>query len=221
MTDQPKIEYLPTTEIQENTYNPNVVADHVMKALIANVKRNGFTQPILVRPNTGDGRAYEVVDGEHRLRAARAAGIEFVPCVVSMIDGVEAKAQTLAMNQLRGEMDASQVAAIIREIDGEGIDLEQLATFTGFSEAELRDLDRLLEIDWSTADTSGSREPRTTPQGDDERWVDLKVRVPYSIATMFRGELDRLKSVRGTDLDHLAVELLVVNSAQTPPEHMG
>jgi ParB/RepB/Spo0J family partition protein len=220
MTDQPNIEYLPTTEIQENAYNPNVVSDAVMAALVANVKRNGFTQPILVRPNTGEGRAYEVVDGEHRLRAARAAGIEFVPCVVTMIDDAEAKAQTLAMNQIRGEMDSSQVAALIRDIDAGGIDLDQLAIFTGFSEDELRDLDRLLDIDWSAETSRSSSGTNTTPQGDDERWIDLRVRVPYSISLLFRSELDRLKSIAATEHDHLALERMVVNSSGLAPEHM-
>jgi hypothetical protein len=221
VTDQlPEIVVLPCSEIQENAWNPNVMQDDRMAQLVANVKRVGFVQPILVRPNVGDGRPYEIVDGEHRFRAARAAGLEFVPCVIRDVDDAEAKAQTIALNQLRGEMDPAQLAAIVREIDEAGIDL---AEFSGFTADELGALDQLLEIDWRPGGADPTDAPagsKTTPQGDDERWVDLRVRVPYSVALLFRSELDRLKDVRDTSHDHLAIELMVMNSAHVPPEQM-
>lgn len=213
----PEIIYLPLDEIQENPWNPNVMPDAKMMALVANIKRVGFNRVLVVRPNTGQGRAYEIVDGEQSFRAGRAAGVEFVPCVVRMLDDAEARAQTIAMNEIRGEMDPSQVAALVREIDEAGIDAAQLATFTGYTEDEIADLERLLTIDWTPE--PAQRETNTTPQGD-ERWIDLRVRVPYTLATMFRSELDRLKDVRGSDQDHLALELMVVNSAGLAPEQM-
>jgi ParB-like chromosome segregation protein Spo0J len=216
VTDQPEIVYLPVTEIQENTWNPNVMPEAMMAALVENVKRAGFNRVLVVRPNEQEGRSYEIVDGEHSLRAARAAGIEFVPCVIRPFDDAEARAQTIAMNQIGGEMDPAQLAVIVREIDEAGIDL---TAFSGFTADELGALDALLEIDWKPADDDQAA-AKTSPQSDDERWVDLRVRVPYSVALLFRSELDRLKDVRETQHDHLAVELMVLNSAQTLPEEM-
>jgi hypothetical protein len=218
MSDQPEIIVLPVDEIQENEWNPNVVPDHLMAALVKNIQRVGFTQPILVRPNTGPGRAYEVIDGAHRLRAARAAGVEFVPCTVKLIDTAEAKAQTIAHNQ-HGEMDASLTAKLLTEINADGIPFDELSGFVGYTDDELQAFENLLKIDWQP--TPADRTPATTPQSDDERWIDLRVRVPYSLALMFRSEIDRLREIRGTDHDHLALELMVLNSAQTSPENMG
>jgi ParB/RepB/Spo0J family partition protein len=213
------LHHLPLTEIQENPWNPNVLPDHLQLALVENIRRAGFNQPLLVRRNPGEGRPYEVVDGAHRLRAARAAGLERVPCLVVDMDDAEARAQTLAMNRLRGELEPAQVAALIREIEGE-IPLHELAEFTGFGEAELESLLDLLDLDWSSSPSGEAERPLPHYEEEEEEWVTLRLRVPESLADLFRSELERLKQIRGTEHDHLALEVMVLNSAQTPALHM-
>src|SRR5690242_10288081 len=106
---------VPIDQVFENPWNPNIVPDAIMDALKANIERSGFNQPILVRQRDGrDG--YEVVDGAHRFRAACDLGIEQVPVIVRDMSDAEAKAQTLAMNKLRGEMEPADVARLVREI---------------------------------------------------------------------------------------------------------
>jgi len=145
--DAPKM--VAVAAIYENPWNPNEVPAEIMAALKRNIERFGFNQPILVRPIGGetlDGPvAYEVVDGAHRFRAAVELGIDKVPVVVREFTDAEAKAQTIAMNRLRGEMDPVQMATLVREINEEGIDgIETLSEFIGYNDAELAELDKQL-----------------------------------------------------------------------------
>jgi ParB family chromosome partitioning protein len=58
-----------------------------LRELTESVRTHGVLQPILVRPATGAGR-FEIVAGERRWRAAKAAGLERIPVhVVSIEDG--------------------------------------------------------------------------------------------------------------------------------------
>ena len=58
--------------------------------LVASIRELGVLQPIVVRPVLTDDRRqwphFEVVAGERRLRAARVAGLEQMPCVVRVLD---------------------------------------------------------------------------------------------------------------------------------------
>lgn len=58
-----KVEEISTDKIKENPWNPNEMGERLYKALVRDVKENGFVQPILVRKQ---GKAYEVVDGALR-----------------------------------------------------------------------------------------------------------------------------------------------------------
>ena len=71
--------------------------------LVASIRAHGVLQPILVR--VVDGR-HELVAGERRLRAAREAGLETVPCVVAsgMDDAAAIEAQ-LVENLQREALD--------------------------------------------------------------------------------------------------------------------
>lgn len=212
---QPKVVQVKVDEIRPNDWNPNVVPDHVQAALEKNIERAGFNQPVLLR-ETDDG--YEIVDGEHRWRAARARGDKTVPAIVRDFSVTEAKLQTIAMNKLRGEMEPADVARLIREAEEDGIPLAEQAEFTGYTGEELTGLTNLLEFDWSNFGKNDGAGAGEAPQPGDEEWVDLRFRVPESVAVVVRSEIDRLKGIRETEHDHLALELMAVTSALTPPE---
>jgi hypothetical protein len=54
-----------------------------LQDLEASIRRLGVLEPLLVRP---EGRAYRVIAGLSRLRAARNAGLRSVPCIVHDVD---------------------------------------------------------------------------------------------------------------------------------------
>jgi len=132
-----RIEKLPIKAIRENDWNPNKMDEPKFKALVEAIKEFGFVQPLLVRRVEG---GYEVVDGAHRLRAAKKAGLKKVECVVIECKEDEAKLRTLMMNRLRGAFEPFALAELVRQTDEDAI-----KRFLAFNEDELRGLFSLLE----------------------------------------------------------------------------
>lgn len=216
---QPEVLLVDPDRLHPNEWNPNVVADHVQRALGKNIERAGSNQPVLARPHPTREGEYEIVDGEHRWREHKERGLQ-VPVIVRPFSTAEAKLQTIAMNRLRGEMEPADVARLIREAEEDGIPVEEQVEFTGYTLEEATNLTKLLDFDWSQygeAPPGGDND--SAPKGEEE-WVDLRFRVPESVAVLMRSELDRLKQIRETEHDHLALELMVVASAQTPMENL-
>jgi len=89
--------------------------------------------------------AASAVDGEHRWRAAKESGLLTVPCVVLPANQDEAMMDTLAMNQLRGNLVPVKVALVIAELS-KRIPVDILEKELGFEEHELSDQLELLKL---------------------------------------------------------------------------
>ena len=65
--DQPisEVQWIPIEKIYANDYNPNSVATQEMKLLYVSVKKDGYTQPVVVIYDEAKDR-YVIVDGFHR-----------------------------------------------------------------------------------------------------------------------------------------------------------
>src|SRR5437667_5870971 len=76
-------------QIRPSKANPRRRTDEAALAeLAANIKAHGVLQPILVRPLTRGG--YEIVCGERRWRASKAAGKDTIPARIVTLDDAEA-----------------------------------------------------------------------------------------------------------------------------------
>ena len=81
-----------------NDWNPNKMTEQECDELCVEVRRSQtIAKPVIARPRS-DGK-YEIVDGEHNWRAAKAEGLDEVPCVVEELDDVGAMGQTYKRNQ--------------------------------------------------------------------------------------------------------------------------
>lgn len=83
------------THLHPSPTNPRKTFDEGLLAeLTESIRQHGILQPILVRPMADTPAeadapwhaAYEIVAGERRYRAARAAGLDMVPCHVRELD---------------------------------------------------------------------------------------------------------------------------------------
>lgn len=88
--------------------------------LAESVKANGILQPLLLRPAKKAGR-FELIAGERRLRAARAAGLTHVPALAGDADDQAAMRMQIAENLDREELSVEEVAKVVRQLyDAEG-----------------------------------------------------------------------------------------------------
>ncbi|MCX5545498.1 PRTRC system ParB family protein [Paraburkholderia sp. CNPSo 3076] len=119
--------------------NPRKYFDPVkMAEMIESVRTQGIIQPVLVRP-LEDGR-HELVAGERRIRAAKAArGDDYeVPVVIREMDEYEARSLALIENIQRDDMAPSEEAVGAAEIVGmsQG-DRDEAARQLGWTRAKL------------------------------------------------------------------------------------
>lgn len=134
--------------IDEAPDNPNVMEPETYARLVDAIRRFGFLQPVLLKEILDSDR-FEIVDGHHRVRAARELEYEFVPAVViDQEDDAHAMVEVLrvGMNKLRGELDLSGVGTILADLQQDGWSMDDLG-LSGFSEGEIKDL-----IDTATRD---------------------------------------------------------------------
>ncbi len=74
---------IPIAELHESPYNPRkTYAQAPLAELALSIKEHGVLTPLIVRPYSGVGGGFEVGAGHRRLRAAQAAGLGQLPCVI-------------------------------------------------------------------------------------------------------------------------------------------
>ena len=112
--------------------------------LVASIRRHGILQPIVARPLDG---GYQVIAGERRWRAARAAGLATIPVVVRDIADREALEIALIENLRREDLNPIDRARAYRRLFDEfGMTQEQVAEATGGSRSSVANTVRLLDL---------------------------------------------------------------------------
>lgn len=131
--------------IRPNTLQPRAQIDESdLAGLEASIREQGLLQPIVVRP-LSDG--YEVVAGERRWRAARAAGLATVPAVVKPLDDRGALEAALVENLQREDLGALDRAKAYRRLINEfGMSQEAVAKRVGRSQPSVANTLRLLML---------------------------------------------------------------------------
>ena len=133
-------------DIRPNPYQPRqTFDDEGLRELASSIRRHGILQPLTVR-SAGGGK-WELVAGERRLRAAKLAGLEQVPCIRREADDREAALLALVENLQRRDLhyleEAAAIAAYIRQT---GITQEEAAAQLGRSPSALANKLRLLRL---------------------------------------------------------------------------
>ena len=133
-------------DIRPNPYQPRqTFDDEGLRELALSIRRHGILQPLTVRP-AGGGK-WELVAGERRLRAAKLAGLEKVPCIRREADDRESALLALVENLQRRDLHyLEEAAAIASYIHQTGITLEEAAAQLGRSPSALANKLRLLRL---------------------------------------------------------------------------
>ena len=133
-------------DIRPNPHQPRqTFDDEGLRELASSIRRHGILQPLTVR-SAGGGK-WELVAGERRLRAAKLAGLEKVPCIRREADDREYALLALVENLQRRDLhyleEAAAIAAYIRQT---GITQEEAAAQLGRSPSALANKLRLLRL---------------------------------------------------------------------------
>ena len=115
-----------------------------VRELSASIAKYGVLQPLCVRRF---GRGYELVSGERRLRAAKLAGLNEVPCIVLDVGEEESAAIVLVENLQRRNLDfieEAQSLGRLRELYG--YSQEDIARLIGRSQPAVANKLRLLKL---------------------------------------------------------------------------
>lgn len=136
---------LPAASIQPNPMQPRRHFDTAgLEALAASIRSHGILQPLTVRQTEG---GWELVAGERRLRAAKLAGLETVPCLVTAADDRQSALLALVENLQRRDLhyleEAAAIAAYLRQ---SGATQEEVAVQLGRSPSALANKLRLLRL---------------------------------------------------------------------------
>ncbi|KPJ53790.1 hypothetical protein AMJ39_03085 [candidate division TA06 bacterium DG_24] len=93
---------LPVTAVRPNPHQPRrAVESETIAELAESIRQQGLVQPIVVRRVDGE---YQLIAGERRLQAARAAGLTEVPAIVREATDVEALEVALVENIQREDL---------------------------------------------------------------------------------------------------------------------
>ena len=132
-------------EVRPNPYQPRkTFTEESIGELAASIKQVGIIQPLIVRKL---GPVYELVAGERRLRAAKAAGLVTVPVVVKQYTDQEVAQATLIENLQREDLNVLEEAYAYDQLLCEfNLTQEELAKRLGMSQSTVANKRRLLKL---------------------------------------------------------------------------
>jgi ParB family transcriptional regulator, chromosome partitioning protein len=141
-----ELRQLPVELINPSPHQPRRAFDEEgILALAESIKLRGVLQPVLVRPLPG-GR-FELIAGERRWRAARAAQLETIPAVIRRHDDAASLEVALIENMARQDLnpveEARACAALVEEL---GLTREEVGLRVGRSRVAVSNLIRLLDL---------------------------------------------------------------------------
>ena len=135
----------PLDRSRPNKDQPRRTFDDVELAELADsIRQNGVLQPLLVRDR---GDYYEIVAGERRYQAARAAGLDEVPVIIRDISDDDVFKLALIENLQRSDLSPLEEANGYRQLIKEkGLTQEELAKILSKSRSTITNTLRLLDL---------------------------------------------------------------------------
>jgi ParB family transcriptional regulator, chromosome partitioning protein len=110
----PDLRRIPLDRMQPRADQPRRrIDDRALAELTRSIRAHGVLQPVRVRPH---GAGYEIIAGERRWRAARAAGLDDIPAIVVESDDDRAYIEALIENVQREELNAVDRAQALKRL---------------------------------------------------------------------------------------------------------
>lgn len=206
-------------KLQPNSWNPNVMNSEMYRKELASIRKFGYVNPMLARDLTTH---YEVIDGEHRLKALRQLG--YKEAEVTVIEGLtdeEAKQLTIVLNETRGRANPEKLGALLRELL-QDVPQADLLDVLPLSPMDFDRLTGLEGFDWGSMGTGGEG---GTGGAEGRSWVERTYRLPSDAALVIDEAIEKAKdgedlpdwqALEGIAADYLAGSPLASPTPATP-----
>lgn len=144
-------------KILPNKYNPNQMTDKQFKALIKSIELYGQVRPVICKPASKRG-FYEIIDGEHTLKAMKHLKQDKINIIsINNLSDKEAKALTVALDRIRGDIQNKDLEKIFREVS-EKFDFK---TFSILAQYDFKEIEKQAEKAISEITSSINIKPKT------------------------------------------------------------
>jgi ParB-like chromosome segregation protein Spo0J len=153
------LQWVDRDKLRANDYNPNKVSEDNLKLLVQSILTNGWTLPIVVRPD------YTIIDGFHRWTVAGREPLHTmlggkVPVVIVDHQGDESADVygTITHNRARGTHLLEPMKAIVKKLMDEGKTVKEIGKQLGMKPEEvfrLSGFTRQEFLDLMTKDAAG------------------------------------------------------------------
>ena len=136
------------SEIIPNKYQPRKNFDEEnLNDLTNSIKERGVIQPIIVRASNSENSKFEIIAGERRWLAAKKAGLNEIPVVVTEADDLKSLEFAIVENVQRHDLNPLEEAqGYKRLIDEFNYDQEKVSKFIGKSRSYITNSLRLLNL---------------------------------------------------------------------------
>ena len=143
---RPGIEEIPINQIEPNPYQPrNSFDEESLTGLTASIRELGILQPILVRQLSND--RYTLIAGERRWRAAKRAGLQFIPVIVRQVNDELSLQHALVESLHRDDLNPLEEAAAYQQlVEDFELTQEEVAHKVGKSRSAVANLLRLFQL---------------------------------------------------------------------------
>ena len=136
---------LSISAIKANQYQPRTSFDEKkLKELSESIKKHGVIQPVLVRQ---EGKSFELIAGERRLRASKLAGLKKIPAIVAKITNTQSLEIAILENVQREDLNPLEVSNGYQRLREEfGYTQDQVAKSVGKPRSSIANSLRLLTL---------------------------------------------------------------------------
>ena len=171
-----------------NDWNPNEQPEIVYQSLKKSIQQYGWLQYPVLREYVAN---FQIIDGEHRVKAAKELGLEKVKCLVlGTLENPVSKEDAMILTQLlntRGQDDVLKRAALWKELKTSG--QQDLFSMLPLELKQVEEELKLLDFDFS------QYEPIEVEEDDVKRLQDI-IKATISLEKQLRRIYVKSKNIK-------------------------
>lgn len=150
------LQWVDRNKLHANDYNPNKVSEENLKLLVQSILVNGWTLPIVCRPD------YTIIDGFHRWTVSgrepllSKLGGKVPVVIVDHTDKADDVYGTITHNRARGTHLLEPMKAIVKQLVADGKSIQEIGKQLGMKPEEVFRLTDFSREEFLQMMTSGS-----------------------------------------------------------------